>query len=211
MCQIVSNTLCNEIKRIPFDRYGALYDTFVCSVKRFVIYTKIVLYRLIISKAFMRRSKYCYILYFPHFKLFVFILFAFIIVFTLYFLVCANVLFTRGSISLQSCITTSLSLAKATKAGTTSFDTLISFSFSMSFISLPDLNRLHQVFTAPVNVFSLYLSYTLPIPLGLIMAPGTPCLLMLLSFRSKYTTCFIVQQIFCNKNSTIICNKSNQM
>ena len=64
-------------------------------------------------------------------------------------------LLTRGNISLQSCITTSLSLAKATKAGTTSFDTLISFSFSMSFISLPDLNRLHQAFTAPVNVFSL--------------------------------------------------------
>lgn len=54
--QIVGNTLCNEIKCIPFDRYGTLYNTFVCSVKRIVIYTKIVFYRLIISKAFMRRS-----------------------------------------------------------------------------------------------------------------------------------------------------------
>nr|DAM89216.1 MAG TPA: hypothetical protein [Caudoviricetes sp.] len=34
---------------------------------------------------------------------------------------------------------------------------------------------------------------------------------MLLSYKGKYTTCFIFKQIFCNKNSTIICNKSNQM
>lgn len=62
---------------------------------------------------------------------------------------------TRGNISLQSCITISLSFAKLTKAGTIDLSTLISFSFSMSFISLPDLNRLHHAFTAPVNVLSL--------------------------------------------------------
>ena len=43
---------------------------------------------------------------------------------------------TRGNISLQSCITISLSFAKLTKAGTIDLSTLISFSFKISHLSV---------------------------------------------------------------------------
>nr|DAP63389.1 MAG TPA: hypothetical protein [Caudoviricetes sp.] len=48
-------------------------------------------------------------------------------------------------------------------------------------------------------------------PLGLILASSTPRLLILLSYKGKYTECFIIKQILCNKNSMIIYNKTNQM
>lgn len=134
MRQIVCNALCDKIKRISFNRNGAFYNTFVSAIERFIIYPKIELYRLVVSKPFMRRAEYCYILYFVHFKLLVFILIVFIT--SLY---AQKVLLIRGNISLQSCITTSLSFAKLTKAGTIDLSTLISFSFKISLTSLPDL------------------------------------------------------------------------
>ena len=133
------------------------------------------------------------------------------------------ILSTRGNISLQSCITTSLSFAKATKAGTIALSTLISLSFSISFTSFPDLNSWHHALTAPVNVFSLafFTSFcTLfksllvirfyPYPWDLYRYLVHRFVNIVIS-HCKYNTCFIIKQILCNKNSTIIYNKTNQM